>query len=210
MINLKNINFCRGEGIFYVYINEWERRGAMIQEDIIIKKASMGDVDAFRTIVESYQKLIYNICFGILRDSYEAENAAQETFIQVYRSLPKYEYKGFKTWIGRIATNKSIDIKRKLQREIAANAINIDEVYEEDMCGKNSLEDEVFKRYEAKYIMDKCELLPDIYSTVIEKYYIQEKSYAEISKEELISVKAVESRLYRGKKLLKQSIKEDG
>lgn len=182
----------------------------MNQEDILIKKAAMGDVEAFREIVENYKNLIYSICFGILRDSHEAENAAQETFIQVYRSLTKYEYKGFKTWIGRIATNKSIDFKRKLQREASINALSIDDIYNEDISDKNSLEDEILKKFEAKYIMNKCKTLPDIYKRIIEKYYIQEKSYAEISKEELISIKTVESRLYRGKKLLREIIKEDG
>lgn len=182
----------------------------MNQDDNLIKKASMGDMDAFRTIVESYQNLVYRICLGILKDAHEAENAAQETFIQVYRSLPQYQYRGFNTWIGRIATNKAIDFKRKLQREVLLRAVNIEEVHGYDTVDRNLLEDKVLNKYEAEYIMDKCRNLPEIYFSVIEKYYIEEKTYEEISKEECISIKTVESRLYRGKKLLRESIKEGG
>jgi RNA polymerase sigma factor (sigma-70 family) len=175
----------------------------MDSEEIIIRKAAQGNEQAFRIIVEKYQGLIFKICFSIVKDTSHAENIAQEIFLKVFRALPTYEYKGFKTWIGRIALNKAIDYQRKMnalkKREVA-----LTEEFQNILIDEGSSDIEEFWRKEDyKKLLNLCNNLPEIYKTIVNKYYIQEKCYSDIAKEENISVKTVESRLYRARKLIR-------
>ena len=179
----------------------------MDPDELLVRKAIKGDDDSFRSIVEKYQGLVYAICFNITGHRQEAENLAQETFIQVYRSLSRYENKGFKSWIGKIATNKAIDWKRKRRLENEGKMVYLEDI-EEMSTESNLIDDELIKKENTKKLLELCNKLPEIYSTVLIKFYIQSKSYNEISKEDGISVKTVESRLYRAKHAIRRQWKE--
>ncbi len=179
----------------------------MDPDELLVKKAIKGDDDSFRSIVEKYQGLVYSICFNIAGHRQEAENLAQETFIQVYRSLSRYENKGFKSWIGKIATNKAIDWKRKRRLENEGKVVYLEDI-EEISTESNLIYDELIQKENTKKLLELCNKLPEIYSTVLIKFYIQSKSYNEISKEDGISIKTVESRLYRAKHAIRRQWKE--
>ena len=179
----------------------------MDPDELLVNKAIKGDDDSFRSIVEKYQGLVYAICFNITGHRQEAENLAQETFIQVYRSLSRYENKGFKSWIGKIATNKAIDWKRKRRLENEGKMVYLEDI-EEMSTESNLIDDELIKKENTKKLLELCNKLPKIYSTVLIKFYIQSKSYNEISIEDGISVKTVESRLYRAKHAIRRQWKE--
>lgn len=179
----------------------------MEPDELLIKSVFKGNQDAFRKLVEKYQTFVFAICMNIVRDRQEAENLSQETFIQVYRSLARYESKGFKTWIGRIATNKAIDWKRKAEN--SHSIVHLDDPEVLSTQHEDSLQDQVIKNERKKQIISLCNQLPEKYSIVLNKYYIQSKSYQEISVEEGISIKTVESRLYRAKKEIRKKWEEE-
>lgn len=180
----------------------------MEPDELLIKRVLNGDQEAFRKIVEIYQNLVFAICFNITGHRQEAENLAQETFIQVYRSLSRYENKGFKAWIGRIATNKAIDWKRKSKAESEKKLLYIEDI-EELKSEEASLQDQLIRDENRKKILKICESLPLKYSVVLKKYYVHSKSYNQISKEEGISVRTVESRLYRAKQAIRKKWEEE-
>jgi RNA polymerase sigma factor (sigma-70 family) len=173
----------------------------------MIRKAAQGDEQAFRMIVEQYKHFVYAICKNIIKDPHEAENLTQETFLQVYKSLRNYQYKGFKTWIGRIATNKSIDYKRKLMTRQKQEIQPIEEM-EQIPDDTPSVQEKILKNEEKEQLNVFLSELPQQYQTVILKYYAENKSYQQIAKEEHVSIKTIETRLYRGKKLLKYRFEE--
>lgn len=71
----------------------------------------------YEYLIDTYQNLIYSICFKILRDYFEAQDLAQETFISAYKHLHTFDRQHEKAWLCRIATNKCLDyIKRADQR----------------------------------------------------------------------------------------------
>lgn len=178
-----------------------------MDEESIIQDVINGNEDAFRIIVDKYKNLIYVICKNIVKDPQEAENLTQETFLQAFQSLHRYEFKGFKNWIGRIAVNKSIDYKRKLLKRYEKEISYIEEV-ENVPNDEPSMQDRMIEDEERKKLLYFCGKLPDKYRIVIHKYYMENKSYREIAVEENISVKTVETRLYRGKKLLRENFRE--
>jgi len=70
----------------------------------------------FRTIVETHQEKVRSTCFRFLNNREDADDAAQEVFVQVYESLSHFRKESeLSTWIYRIAVNKSLDLLRKSQ-----------------------------------------------------------------------------------------------
>jgi len=83
-------------------------------EDEWLALAQGGDADAFSHIVELYQRPVYNLCYRMLGNSQEAEDAAQEAFLRAFRAIKRYDPKRkFASWLLSIAANYCIDQHRK-------------------------------------------------------------------------------------------------
>jgi RNA polymerase sigma factor (sigma-70 family) len=132
----------------------------------------------------------------------------QETFLQVYKSLPQYEFRGFKTWLSRIALHKAIDYKRKAANKVRRESISLTEVADKLADESIPVQDLLIKEEEKALLAECLKRIPEHYQTVIRKSYEENKSCKEIAREENISVRTVETRLYRGKKILRQYFEE--
>jgi RNA polymerase sigma-70 factor (ECF subfamily) len=84
---------------------------------VLVRAAQSGDVTAFRTLLERYQRRVYQLALGMVKDPDEAMDIAQETFVRVHRYLPSFKGdSSFFTWTYRIATNLCLDSARKRGR----------------------------------------------------------------------------------------------
>ncbi len=82
-----------------------------------LARAAAGDHEAFRLIVERYQAMVYSVAYNVLGDPADAEDAAQETFLRCYRTLPQYRGEAsFSTWLFRLALSNAVDYGRKVRR----------------------------------------------------------------------------------------------
>ena len=90
-----------------------------MNEPEIIHLLKQGNEPAFRWLVENYRNRIFNSVLNILQDTTEAEDATQETFIQVFESIRTFkEASSLSTWIYRIATRKALEkIRKKKTRQ---------------------------------------------------------------------------------------------
>ena len=71
-----------------------------VDEDKFIARAMEGDDLAFQQVVEAFQGPVFNLCYRMLGDAQEAEDAAQETFLKAYRNMKRYDpEKKFVNWI---------------------------------------------------------------------------------------------------------------
>ncbi|MFT4094284.1 MAG: RNA polymerase sigma factor [Niabella sp.] len=89
-----------------------------MSEQLLVEELKLGSEAAFKTIVDAYQDMIYNTCLSIVKSEEDAEDLAQEVFVQVYQSI--HTFKGeskLSTWLYRIATTKSLDHERKKKRK---------------------------------------------------------------------------------------------
>ena len=68
--------------------------------------------ERFSIMVDTYQNLIFSVCYKVTGDYFMAEDLAQESFLAAYRNLDSFEGENEKAWLCRIATNKSIDYFR--------------------------------------------------------------------------------------------------
>ena len=89
----------------------------------LVDEAKSGSLDAFEGLVRRYQHRVVNYVQAIVRDSGEAEDVAQETFIRAYRSLGRFRGESaFKTWLYTIATNTArTSLERRGRRERVAD-----------------------------------------------------------------------------------------
>ncbi len=82
-----------------------------------LARAVAGDVDAFRTIVERYQGMVYSVAYNVLGNHTDAEDAAQEAFLRCYRKLSQYRGEAaFSTWLFRLSLTASVDYRRRERR----------------------------------------------------------------------------------------------
>ena len=82
-----------------------------------LARAAAGDADAFRTIVERYQGMVYSVAYNVLGNHTDAEDAAQEAFLRCYRKLAQYRGEAtFSTWLFRLALTASVDYQRRERR----------------------------------------------------------------------------------------------
>lgn len=172
-----------------------------------MKKIIVGDEQAFRWLIETYRNYLFQVIYSILQHEIDAEDVAQEVFVQIYLSLPSYQEKGLKTWMTRIAINKAIDFKRKRQRNKEELMDSMEEIYPNVDVDTHNL-DSLFLKERKEIIAHRLDQLPPNYRVIIHAYYMEEKSYQEIAKEQGIKVKTVESKLYRARKWIRKHWKE--
>ncbi len=80
----------------------------------LIDRTLAGDGGAFGILVERFQRKIFRVAFAIVRDEMEADGVTQDTFVQAYTNLAKFQGRSeFETWLTRIAINKSRDTLRR-------------------------------------------------------------------------------------------------
>ena len=85
-----------------------------MNEQELIQELRQGAEPAFRWLVDNYRNRVFHTVLNILQDSKEAEDAAQETFIQVFESIGTFKGESsLSTWIYRIAVHKALDKIRK-------------------------------------------------------------------------------------------------
>ena len=76
----------------------------------MIKAILKGDQKAFKLLVDTYQLMVVNTCYAFVHDQDEAEDIAQDVFIQVFESLSTFRFQSkLSTWLYKIAVNRSIN-----------------------------------------------------------------------------------------------------
>jgi RNA polymerase sigma-70 factor (ECF subfamily) len=82
--------------------------------------AAGGDRDAFDALVTRYRQAVYRLCWSAAGNAADADDAAQETFVRVYRSLPSYDpARPFGPWIRKIAWNCGLSVRRNANTGVA-------------------------------------------------------------------------------------------
>lgn len=172
-----------------------------------LQKALAGDEIAFASIVEAYQRPVYNLCYRMLGDTGDAEDAAQETFWRAYQNLKRYDQKRpFPTWLLSIAAHYCIDQQRKRRMPI----LSIELLPEEDAPDAAPSPEKVISELEESAQMRRLlsSLGPQDRAAVILRYWY-EFPEDEIARSLSLTVSAVKSRLHRARKELAQNWQEN-
>lgn len=168
----------------------------------VIKLCLNESENYFSEIISRYKKLVYHVVLRMVNNIEESNDLVQEVFIKVYKNLDKY-VPNFKlsTWIMRIATNHVIDYRRKKQLDTVY--IEITQVVQ---LSESSPEDMLMKKEKKKYLDDLIDSLPEMYKMPILLYHKEGMSYQEISEYINIPLSKVKNRIFRGRKIMKESL----
>jgi RNA polymerase sigma-70 factor, ECF subfamily len=168
-----------------------------------------GDREAFGELVRRYQDAVYRMALRRIRSERDAEDVAQEVFLNAYRRLTTYEGNAqFSTWLYRITFNTCIDWMRKASR---TPALQFAPGQEGDIVDSRiNLTDDLTAEYDRNLVEAAVGRLAWRYRHVVELYYFEQLSYAEIGRIVGMSEKGVESRLYRARRLLRRALEARG
>jgi len=171
----------------------------------LILECLRGDQECFSELVSRYKNLVYSIILRMTKDNEEANDLAQDVFLKIYKNLRSYspEYR-FSTWVIRITTNHAIDQHRKKKQETVPFESVQHEVEQTNL--ESSPETVYLKREQTRRINKLVADLPEMYRIPIVMYHQQGLSYQEIS--EIIDepLSKVKNRIFRGRRLLKESL----
>jgi len=170
-----------------------------------VLQAQQGNDEAFTYLVETYQKPVYNLCYRMVGEPEEAEDAAQETFLRAYQNLHRYDpSRSFGTWILSIAAHYCIDRLRKRKFTMfSMDAENEDGSSFElpDPNSPNPEAESVTKEERDRLHLMLKELDTIDRAAVIMRYWY-DFSEVEIAKSLKLTVSAVKSRLHRSRRAL--------
>lgn len=180
-----------------------------MEDENLINGLKSGDEKVFRAFVDAYHEKIFNVCMGFVNNSSDADDLAQEVFIEVYRSVAHFKGKAsLSTWLYRIAVNKSLNYlnKRKRQHRFSffLNSGNDNE----------SLQNQVEESHESKLITIErnrliyrlIDQLPDNQRIAFTLHKIEELSQNEVAEIMDISQPAIESLIHRAKANLQKKL----
>lgn len=181
----------------------------------IIEQLRQGNEQAFKKLVETHQQLVVNTCFGMIHNREDAEDIAQEVFIEVFRSIHKFRADSkLSTWLYRIAINRTLnhirDNKRKkwyhsFEDEVVAKNQQLQQL---ESSRKDQPEFELENKQRAVILHEAIASLPQNQKVAITLNKYEDLSYQEISEVMELSVSSVESLLFRAKKNLYKCYKK--
>ncbi len=182
-------------------------------ETEIIQKLQQGNEQAFKQLVENYQKLVVNTCFGMVHNTEDAEDIAQEVFIEVFRSIQNFRADSkISTWLYRIAVNRSLNFIRDNKRKRWVHSIEdlvkgiSRQVGEIQNINNETPVSELENSQRAKILHAAIDSLPENQKTAFTLNKYEDLSYKEISEVMNLSVSSVESLIHRAKIKLQEKL----
>jgi len=182
-----------------------------LEESRLIEKIIAGEKPAFSELVNAYKNKVYNTALGYLQNPEDAEDIAQEVFIEIFRSIETFKGESsLSTWIYRISVTKSLELirKRKRKKRFA--------IVKDIFSGSNENFEPVDfihpgiimeNKERSALLFKKINRLPDKQKTAFILNKVEGLSYKEISKIMNLSQSAVESIIFRAKENLKKYLK---
>lgn len=181
----------------------------MVSDLELIENFGNGDEKAFEQLIIRYERKIYSICIYFLKNREDAEDAAQEIILKLYKKVGSFRKESaFSTWMNYVASNTCRDYLRKRKRN---QVLYLDEDIRTDESSISrelpSEEDTPEERMEKKELgvlmQEALFKLKDDHKEILLMREYQELSYEEISEILEISVGTVKSRIYRARQDLK-------
>jgi RNA polymerase sigma-70 factor (ECF subfamily) len=194
------------------------------QARAVVDAVLRGDRDAFRALVDRESRSVVRLCFRILGDIHEAEDAAQESFVTAYRSLATWRGDGpFGGWLATIATR--IAIRRASRRKpvvrldapvgegdpgAAADAILARSVTQGDASAATDPSIRALQAERSDAVRRAVARLDEPYREVVALRFFGDRSLAEIADESGRPIGTVKTHLHRGLKRLRGLLASEG
>jgi len=162
---------------------------------VVIRK---GEKEAYAEIIRRYQSKLLRYAEYLLTDQHIAADAVQESFIKAYINLNGFDRKKkFSSWIYRIVHNQAMNVINK-------NKIQIFMGEDTDLDSGINLDDEIILKELRSHTKVCLTKMSNIFREPLSLYFLEEKSYEEISDILRIPISTVGSRINRAKKIMRK------
>lgn len=166
-----------------------------------ITQVLRGDSSAYRLIVHDFQEEIYRIALTFLRDPEEAEDATQEIFLRVYKSLHKFRLdRQFQPWLFTIASNYLKNSYRNKKKKKAKEQ----KLPDFPLASPRKERDTWEEKEEIELVRKAISDLPGTLKEAVILYYLEDMDVKSIAKELDLTEENIKSRLHRARKKLKK------
>ncbi len=175
----------------------------MANENTLIYRAQAGDGGAFAELMRAYHAYVCAIVIGIVKNSHDAEEVVQDTFLSAYRGLAQLEDSAkFKSWLAEIARNRA----RNWLRKQRGDTISLHEVGEHLLQADDSPDERLARQEQRDIIRRIMETLPQKDREIARAFYLEGASYDELTSTHGLSDKAISFRLSRAKRQLSKRL----
>ncbi len=174
-------------------------------EHALLERCRQGDDAAFAQLVAEQQDYVYTLARRILRDPEEAADLTQEVFLHVWQGLPFFRGEArFRTWLYRIVVNHGLNRLRQRRRE--GETVSLDGIRPPQLTSGEDLAVSAWKEERRTFIREQVERMPLPYRLVLNLFYQEELSCAEIAQVLGIPVGTVKTHLFRARQALAEAL----
>ena len=171
----------------------------------LIERARAGDEIAYAELVERYQVAVYNLCYRMLGQGQDAEDAAQEVFLRAHRQLHTYKpAHRFSTWLLSIASHYCIDQLRKRRLTLT----QLDSIIPWARSREPGPDDLAAESEQRDHIQRLLRRLPEKYRLALVLRYWHDLSYAEMATAAGLPENTIKTRLHRARQMMAKVMTE--
>lgn len=147
------------------------------QRDELVERCKRGDAMGYKELYQRYARAMFNTCLRILNNVTEAEDVLQESFVEAFRNLQRFEYRtSFGGWLKQICINRSINQLNKKK----VNWVDMDEIGADRFAEEADI-DESDTGLKVEKVKKAIMSLPDGYRTVLSLYLLEGYDHQEIA-----------------------------
>jgi RNA polymerase sigma-70 factor (ECF subfamily) len=179
---------------------------ALSGDRALVKRTLDGDLDAYSELIRIYQKSVFNVCYRVLGNRWDAEDLTQESFLRAYNNLTSYDLdRPFGPWIRTLTANLCYN---KLKRREPIQVPLEDEWDLRETNHFTSPEKTMEISQENQIIYQAIWKLPHQQRITLELRHFQGMSYQEMAETLDLPINTVRSHLYRGRRKLAELLKD--
>ncbi|GAB6120770.1 RNA polymerase sigma factor [Dysgonomonas termitidis] len=174
-------------------------------ETLLSKFKETRKAEYFQQLYERYIPLIYGLCLKYLQSPEQSQDAVIDIYENLSQKIQDYEIKVFKNWLYSVVKNHCFHILKENKKEII---VNFDSRLMESDSSFTLFDDS--RDEEKESALNEClEKLPEPQRIAVEKFFYEDKSYADIVDETGFHLKSVKSYIQNGKRNLKICIEKN-
>jgi RNA polymerase sigma-70 factor (ECF subfamily) len=177
---------------------------AVVPDSRTITRAKLGDIGAFTEIVEAYYGRCLRFAGAMLRNPDEAEDVVQETFVRLYRALPRYEERQrFESWLFQILGNccrTANTVHRRESARVVGDEATLSQVASNDDASREA------ESHWSDTVRQALAELPEYNREIFLLHYVEEFSYEEIERMTGVRQSALKMRVKRASDALRSRL----
>jgi len=182
--------------------------GKAILGEMVLKSLATEAAPTVETLVADHSQMVFRIAYSILRNHHDAEDAAQECFLRVWKHKDRLQdVQNAKTWLARIAWTTSLDKRRSSHKILSLNdGESGTELMESLSDARPAADEQLAERQKQQLLQRLIAGLPEDLAQTLELSTVQELNSAEIAEVMKIPEGSVRTRLFRARKQLKEKL----